>query len=145
MNPQARYSAATNKLANASNEQTRFYALNNAAKESFVAGHVEDARKYANELMTLLPKYPRDWNYGNSVHDANLVLGRIAANEGRTEDAKKHLLAAGQSPGSPQMNSFGPNMSLALDLLRLKEKDVVLQYFNSCRTFWKMHDGRLDT
>jgi tetratricopeptide (TPR) repeat protein len=142
--PQGRHAAAINDLEKAPDEQRRFYALGRAAKESFVAGNVEDARKYANELMALLPKYPKDWNYGNAIQDSNLVLGRIAVKEGRIEDAKKHLLAAGQSPGSPQMNSFGPNMSLALDLLKLKEKDVVLEYFDSCRRFWKMHADRLD-
>ena len=144
MTPKGRYAAATNKLAQATDELSRFYALGRAAKESFNTGHVEDARKYANELAKLMPKYPKDWNYGNAIQDSNLVLGRIAVKEGRIDDAKKHLLAAGQSPDSPQMDSFGPNMSLALDLLKLKEKDVVLEYFESCRKFWKMHADRLD-
>ena len=141
---QGRYAKATNELGKATDEQHRFYALGHAAKESFNSGHVEDARKYADELTKLAPKYPRDWNHGNAIQDANLVLGRIAVKEGRIDDAKKYLLAAGASPGSPQMNSFGPNMSLALDLLKLKEKDVVLQYFDLCRKFWKLHEDRLD-
>jgi len=144
LTPKGRYAAATNNLAKAQDEQSRFYELGRAAKESFNTGHVEDARKYADELIKLVPKYPKDWNYGNAIQDSNLVLGRIAVKEGRIDDAKKYLLAAGQSPGSPQMNSFGPNMSLALDLLKLKEKDVVLEYFESCRKFWKMHEDRLD-
>ena len=37
--------------------------------------------------------------------------------EGRIEEAKRHLLAAGRSSGSPVLGSFGPNMSLAKDLL----------------------------
>src|SRR5207245_278418 len=121
-----------------------FYALNDAAKESFVLGKIEDAQKYAQELMTLLPKFQGNWNYGNAVQDANLVLGRIAVREGRIDDAKQYLLEAGKSPGSPQMNSFGPNMSLAKDLLEKGEPQVVLEYFDLCRNFWKMHRGRLD-
>lgn len=135
---------ATNELAKAKTPQERFYALNDAAKESFVAGNTEDARKHAQELMTLLPKFAGDWNYGNAVQDANLVLGRIAVKEGRINEAKQHLLAAGNSPGSPQMNSFGPNVSLAKDLLEKGERDVAIQYFELCRKFWKMHRGRLD-
>ena len=141
---QGRLGKANEKLAEASSKQERFYALNDAAKESFVAGKVEDARKYANELMALLPKYQGDWNYGNAVQDANLVLGRIAVTEGRIDEAKQHLLAAGKSPGSPQMNSFGPNMSLAKDLLEKGERDVVIEYFELCHKFWKSHSAQLD-
>ena len=94
--------------------------------------------------MTLLSKFPGDWNYGNAVQDANLVLGRIAVKDGRVDEAKQYLLAAGNSPGSPQMNSFGPNVSLAKDLLEKGERDVVIQYLELCRKFWKMHGGSLD-
>jgi len=131
-------------LAKATTEQERFYALNDAAKDSFVQGKKEDARRYAEELLALIPKYQGDWNYGNAIQDANLVLGRIAVTEGRLDDAKQHLLAVGKSPGSPQMNSFGPNMSLAKDLLEKGERDVVLEYFELCRKFWKLERGNLD-
>jgi hypothetical protein len=63
---------------------------------------------------------------------------------GQIEQAKKYLLEAGKSPGSPQMDSFGPNMSLAKDLLEKGERDTVLQYFDLCRKFWKMDYGKLD-
>jgi len=142
--PQGRLAEATNELAKAKTPHERFYALNDAAKESFVAGNLEDAKKYAQELMSLLPTYPGDWNYGNAVQDANLVLGRIAVKDGHVTEAKQYLIAAGNSPGSPQMNSFGPNMSLAKDLLEKGERQVVLEHFELCRKFWKMHDGRLD-
>ena len=46
--------------------------------------------------------------------------------------------------GSPQMNSFGPNMSLAKDLLEKGERQAVLDYFELCRKFWKMDNGRLN-
>ncbi|MEM8947647.1 MAG: RNA polymerase subunit sigma-24, partial [Planctomycetota bacterium] len=45
---------------------------------------------------------------------------------------------------SPQMDSFGPNMTLAKELLEKGEKEVVLEYFELCRTFWDMGHGRLD-
>ena len=142
--PQGRLDKATKTLASASGEADKFYALNDAAKESFEVGKIEDAQKYSKTLLMLAPKFQGDWNYGNAIHDGNLVLGRIAVREGRTEEAKKCLLAAGKSPGSPQMNSFGPNMSLAKDLLEKSERDTVLQYFDLCRNFWKMDDGKLD-
>ena len=142
--PEQRFDAAVDNLSKATTEEKRFYALDGAAKLGFEVGKVEDARKYAQELQTLLPKFKTDWNYGNAVQDSNLVLGRIALSEGRVEDAKRYLLEAGKSPGSPQMDTFGPNMSLAKDMLEKGEHDTVLRYFELCRQFWKMDRGRLD-
>ena len=138
------YKRAMIDLKTAKTGEKRFYALDGASKESFVAGNIEEARNYAQELMTLLPKYKGDWNYGNAIQDANLVFGRIAVREGNIEAAKKYLIAAGKSPGSPQMDSFGPNMTLAKDLLEKGERDAVLEYFMLCRKFWKMDHGKLD-
>ena len=142
--PQGRLDRAMRELATASTEEKRFCALDDAAKESFETGNIEDARKYAAELLALAPKFQRDWNYGNAIQDGNLVAGRIALKEGHIEEAKQFLLEAGKSPGSPQMDSFGPNMSLARDLLEKGEREVVLQYFESCRKFWSMGQGDLD-
>jgi tetratricopeptide (TPR) repeat protein len=132
------------ELAKAKEPLQRFYALGDAAKESFNTGKIEDARKYADELLKVTPAYKGDWNYGNAVQDANLVLGRIAVTEGRLNDAEQYLLEAGASPGSPQMDSFGPNMSLAKDLLEKGRKDAVLKYFDLCKKFWSSHPDKLD-
>jgi hypothetical protein len=42
------------------------------------------------------------------------------------------------------MNSFGPNVSLAKDLLEKGEKEIVIEYLTLCKSFWEMHRGRLD-
>ena len=122
----------------------RFYSLGDAGKDAFEAGETEEAQELAQELLNLAPNYEDNWNYGNAVQDANLVFGRIAVTQGRLDDAKQFLIKAGQSPGSPQMDSFGPNMSLAKDLLEKGETEVVLEYFELCRKFWKLDKGSLD-
>jgi hypothetical protein len=142
--PQGRLNEAAKELTAASTDENRFYALDDVAKESFNVGKIEDARKYATELLALAPRFQGNWNYGNAVQDGNLVLGRIAVHEGRMEEAKQYLLEAGKSPGSPQMDTFGPNMSLAKDLLEKGERDTVLQYFELCRKFWEMESGKLN-
>jgi tetratricopeptide (TPR) repeat protein len=131
-------------LSSAKNREERFYALGPAAKQSFNAGKIDEAQKDAEELLKLLPNFPDNWNYGNAVQDGNLVLGRIAIKAGRFDEAKRRLIAAGNSPGSPQMNSFGPNVSLANDLLDQGERDVVLEYFDLCRKFWQLGPDQLD-
>lgn len=142
--PQERLDRAIAALAAAKTNEERFYALNDAAKLSFVLGKEGDARNYATDLLSLAQKFQNNWNYGNAVQDGNLVLGRIAVQEGNMEDARRYLLEAGKSPGSPQMNSFGPNMSLAKDLLQKGERAAVIEYFNLCRKFWRLDGGRLD-
>jgi len=139
--PEQRLDRAANELAKAKTLEARFYVLNDAAKESFVLGKTEDAWKYAQELLALAAKLQGDWNYGNAIQDGNLVLGRIAVKEERLDEAKRDLTESGKSLGSPQMNSFGPNMSLAKDLLEKGQRDVVLEYFELCRKFWKMEGG----
>jgi hypothetical protein len=57
--------------------------------------------------------------------------------------AGRELLEAGKTPGSPQLNSFGPNMALARDLLVAGQRVVVLQYFKLCGAFWESERGRL--
>jgi len=85
-----------------------------------------------------------DWNSGNNIHHGNIILGRIALKSDKIEEAKEHLIKAGKTPGSPQLNSFGPNMTLAKELLQRHEKDVVFEYFELCSRFWKLRRDRLD-
>ena len=60
------------------------------------------------------------------------------------EKAKKYLLLSAKSKGSPQLNSFGPNMLLAKELLEKKEYKTVIKFFDLCKKFWKLEKGRLD-
>ena len=69
MTPQQRLQHAMKELDAAKTPEQRFYALNDVAEESFIVGKIEDARKYAQELMTLLPQFRGNWNYGNAMQD----------------------------------------------------------------------------
>jgi hypothetical protein len=145
--PQERYDRIMNYLTKDKSEEARFYDIGSAAKASFDVGKIEDARKYAQELMMMFAKYQKietNWDFGNAIQDTNIVFGRIAVQEGRIEDAKRYLIGAGNSPGSAVMDSFGPNMSLAKDLLEKGERDVVLEYFGLCRKFWSFGNDKLD-
>lgn len=109
------------------------HILKDLAKAAFVAGETEKARKYADAMLSNITA---GWNFGNRIHHGHLILGQIALGEGNLEEAKDRLLKAGQTPGSPQLDSFGPNMALAKDLLERGEQGVVLEYFDLCSKFW---------
>jgi len=118
----------------------RLHKLPGLAKAAFEAREFEEARNYATELLKLacspdLPEFFR--NNGNAIHHGNLILGRIALQSGDLAQARERLLAAGRTKGSPQLNSFGPNMSLAGELLKRGERNAVLEYFALCSKFWK--------
>jgi tetratricopeptide (TPR) repeat protein len=125
-------------------ETSRFYRLDSLAKAAYKVSAFEKASRYANELLDSASKYPQDWNYGNAIHHGNNVLGRIALTQGDIPKAKDYLLKAGKTSDSPQLASFGPNMSLAKDLLEKGEKDIVVQYLELCRNFWSMGKANLD-
>ena len=137
--------AAFEKAQAAEHEDVfKFYRLDKLAKAAFKAGEVEKAAGYAGESLKAAARFPKDWNYGNAIHHGNNVLGRIALKQGDLKLAAEYLLKAGATSGSPQLGSFGPNMSLAKDLLGKDQREPVLQYFELCRKFWEMGGERLD-
>ena len=117
--------------------EERFYALRQLTDQAFSEGDFTEARALAQEYLQLADNNKKDWNYGNAIHHAHLILGRIALKENNIESAKAFLLKAGNTPGSPQLNSFGPNMFLAKELLELGETAVVLEYLELCGKFWQ--------
>jgi len=115
--------------------------LEELAKAALVAQELAKTREYA-ELM--LSQSSTGWNAGNNLHQGNIILGKIALAAGNVEEAKHRLLAAGKTSGSPQLNSFGPDMTLAKALLQKDEKAVVLEYLALCSKFWTLGKDRLD-
>jgi hypothetical protein len=132
-----RFDRAMTRLAKATTDHDRFYPLTEAASMGFLLGKTNEAGKYAQQVLAMAPRLQESWNYGNAIHDGNLVLGRIAVMQGRIEDAKRFLIEAGKTPGSPQLDSFGPDPGLAKDLLERGERETVLEYFQLCSRFWK--------
>jgi tetratricopeptide (TPR) repeat protein len=159
--------AAYEKAAEKESGESRFYRLNALAWEAFKSENYAKAETYAKDLLNMAKQFQTNWNHGNAIYDGNSVLGlvtlqknvisqnneheHISANAGlwvrqleqNTTQAKQYLLAAGESKGSPQLDSFGPNMLLAQKLLELGEKETVLQHLDQLGKFWKMDEGNL--
>jgi hypothetical protein len=114
------------------------------SEKAIQAGNFQKAELRAKELLSLAGAYKSDFPRGNIIHHGNILLGIIALKQNKIEDAKQYLHLAGSTPGSPQLNSFGPNMTLANDLLKTGEKDAVVEYFELCKKFWQMDFGKLD-
>jgi hypothetical protein len=121
----------------------RFLAMHWRAERLLDRGHPDRAAHFARELLSLAESYRDDWNYGNAVHKGHLILGRVALSRGDVTTARTELLLAGDTPGSPQLDSFGPNMRLAKELLEVGERAVVLEYLERCRQFWQLGGSAL--
>jgi len=124
------------ELESSKSEVEKFYNLADAAKTYFNNGDIEKARTLASELLRLSNNCKNNWNYGNAVHDGNMILGRIALHNGNKDEAIQYLLLSGDTPGSPQLDSFGPNLSLVNDLLKEGMRKPVIEYLEKTKKFW---------
>ncbi len=122
-----------------SDEMDREFLLEGLAEAALAAGEHHKAREFA-EIMLRNPE--AGWDHGNRIHHGNLTLGQIALADGDLVGAKERLIMAAMTPGSPQLDSFGPNMLLAKELLERGETAVVLRYFELCSKFWDSEDAR---
>lgn len=140
-------SEATQALKQLENAYSRSAGLEQAAllpqlaEAALVAQETEKAREYADIMLS---QSDSEWHCENYLHHGNITLGKLALAAGDVETARQHLLKAADTSGSPGLNSFGPDMNLAKELLQKGEKDAVLEYLAMCVQFWESGKERLD-
>jgi hypothetical protein len=122
----------------------RFYSLDDLIKAAYEAIDLSTAENLAKEYLDLASTYRCNWNYGNAIHDANRYLGLISLKKSDRAAAVDYLLKSGKSSGSPQLNSFGPDLDLADALLREGHVEPVKTYLSDVKAFWKMENGQVD-
>jgi len=122
-------------------ELRKFYDLGRQLGKLVEAKRFDSVNAVAVEYLAAAEKYKCNWNYGNAIHDANSALGMREFALGNIDAAKTHLLAAGKSPGSPQLNSFGPEPYLADALLKRGASKEVTEYLMGVSRFWKLDHG----
>ena len=122
-------------------ESEKWSWSDSAAEIAFNTGDYEKAEEYALSSLAMSTEYEEDWNYGNAIHNSNVVLGRISFIKGDVEGAKGYLTEASKSEGSPQLDTFGPDLELANELLKMGERKPVVQYLTSISRFWEMDNG----
>lgn len=115
-------------------------AVQGRAKSAFLLERYDLAASHAVEMLDVFESSDRE--SGDLVHEGHTILGRIALLRGDVSQAKTHLLESAKGPSSPVLGSFGPTMTLALELLEENEFEVVSEYLELCSEFWE--DERLD-
>ena len=124
------------------NATTRNPLLPRMVRAAFAAGEWARAEGLANEALDAAQNGVFWWT-GDAIHQGNMILGRLALRQDKLDLAKKYLIAAGKTPGSPTLGSFGPTMALAKDLLDRGESATVLEYLDLCAQFWTTNRGKL--
>ncbi len=133
------------QLKKAKNDFEKSNALTDAAKSFFKVKKYVEARKYAEQLLELSNANRNDENiYGPGIYNSHIILGRLELLSGNSEKAIYHLFEAEKTPGHPVLASFGPDMSLAKDLLEKGYKEPVIEFLTGCKRFWTYDDGKLD-
>jgi hypothetical protein len=131
------YEKAVLEMRNASELKERYSAIPQAAKAAYMLGLFSEAKEWAEEMSELIKVFPKNWNYGNVTYYQNWVFGMFAFDNGDLEKAKLFLNMAASTVGSPQLNSFGPNMKLARNLLMSGESETFLKFLDEIEIFWR--------
>ncbi len=124
-------------------DQEAHVILKDLAWKEYNEGNFPKAISYSNELLRLNELVDENWNYGNAIHHSHTIIGLVSLESNDVAEAKKHLLLSSKTPGSPQLDSFGPTFLLAQRLLNLEEYGTVKKYLMNCRKFWEMDNGRI--
>ncbi len=119
---------AEDRAASAS-PKTMSRTLPYLAMMAFQAGEFNKAEQYARQTL-LEPS-----EFYDSVHAGNIVLGLLALRNDDVTGAENYLLTAARTKGSMILDRWGPNLALAKALLGKGRNDVVLEYFQLCKSF----------
>ncbi len=142
-NPTERVSAMETLMRDV-DANARHYLRIHLCRHLFEAEQLDESTACANLLLEEASAQADDWNHGNAVHDGHALLDEIALRRGDVDAAERHLSQAGETPGSPQLGSYGPKMTLARELLALGLKDAVRSYLEACRKFWRAGSDAID-
>ncbi|MCQ4164709.1 hypothetical protein [Tahibacter harae] len=122
----------------------QFYRMNDTLSKAVGSKDFELAASTARKFLEESRYYRCNWNFGNAIHDAHAALGMEALHRGDVSAAASFLVQAGRSPGSPQLDTFGPDLDLAKAVLNAGRKDAVAAYLWGIGRFWKEDDGLVE-
>ena len=121
----------------------RRLVLPDGARAAYESGAFNRAEMWAYEMLADANGYQNDRNYADEIHYGNIVLGLLALQKNDLKGAGDHLVAAADIAGNPRIDTLGPNMMLARELLRKHDRKPVLKYLDACGKFWKSGDKKL--
>lgn len=117
-----------------------FYFLDELLSRALTEKKWDKVETYANEYLKVAETYKDNWNFGNAIFDSHMALTSLALQKGNKKLAIEHLILASKTPGSPQLDSFGPfnsplHTAPVLELSKLNEKKALIEFAQNCKKF----------
>lgn len=115
--------------------------------DNFHRGEYKKVKILGENLLKIPDTYARFYWYGNLVHTTNIILGKVFLIDGNIPKSEFYLLnsvnqaSISKTSGgiySPQLSTFGPDTTLALDLYIAGRRRTVLNYFQNLKSFWEV-------
>lgn len=136
-----RWTEALRSCEEFTSDRKSIRTLSRLPKLAFAAEEFERAKQYSYELISLVPETLEEQDiYKYSMHIAHVVLGKIALSEGDMGTACEHLNNSVNLANSFTFMNAGPDMTLAEELLKFGEKEVVSEFVRTCSKY--MLDAR---
>lgn len=122
---------------------------------AFHSKDIEKVLKMGKNLLLIPDRYSQYFWYGNLCHAVHIIMGKTYLASGDIKNAVVHLIKSVDNKCiehsvdqkySPQLNSFGPDRSLAFDLYQEGERDSIILFFEKTKTFWDsgLEDGLIE-
>jgi len=122
----------------------RFNVAKQYAMALYLNQDIDKAKEVANKAIHGMEYCDSAFECGGEKHLLNILLGRIAFQQGDISNSIGYLMKSTETPGSPIMDIYGPDLTLARELLRKGRKSAVVRYLKQCRNIWKYNNGKLD-
>jgi hypothetical protein len=106
-----------------------------AAEAALIGKLYECAAQLANDALAAAGA-GTSGTQRDAMHLAHVVLGKVALASLDVHAASTHLKAAGSVRTCPQLETFGPDLTLAAALLARGERAAVASFLWDCRQFW---------
>jgi hypothetical protein len=131
-------------LEKISDPTVNYMLLEQLAEFTFSKKLLDISKRLALELLNGSNTAP-NWYSATAIHQAKIILGKLALEEDDLNSAKMYLADAGNvvTP-SPQLISFGPNLSLAKKLVAVGEIESVTSFLRDCQSWWESGRDLLD-
>jgi hypothetical protein len=91
-------------------------------------------RNYAEKLLNQTP--PDHPSHEAVIYRGNLILAQAALDNDDVTAASRHLVAAAQTNGFPNLERTGPDTTVARVLLQRGQKESVMEYLSRFHKLW---------
>lgn len=95
------------------------------------------ATEYGSELLQRADNEKGTTGYGIALYNGHSNLGLVNLLQGNIEDAKRHLLEAGDSTRFIEADTFIPDLRLAQSLLKHNDYQTVLSFLETIKETWQ--------